>query len=160
MTGRSPSKALENEDPQQIRGCPIPRFPVEPRGRYELHAPFLRERRTRGTIQRSEQEIRGISLVFREMWDTTSLNQQLYPNGQPDLRDFPLPLRQINHAAQAPPIPPMSLKDSHFRLREVLGSAPDAADPFHLFPLCFLRGNGYRHSPVSLARGETSLERV
>jgi hypothetical protein len=78
--GAKPPKALENEYPQHIRGCTLPRFPVEPRGPNELYAPFLAERRTRGIIQRSEQEIRGISLVFREMWDTTSINQQLYPN--------------------------------------------------------------------------------
>jgi hypothetical protein len=34
----------------------------------------LKERRTRGLVQTSAQEIRGISLVFREMWDTTNLN--------------------------------------------------------------------------------------
>jgi hypothetical protein len=43
----------------------------------ELHAPFLKERRTRGFVQCSVQEIRGISLVFREMWDTTAPNPEL-----------------------------------------------------------------------------------
>ena len=43
---------------------------MEFRGFPELHAPFLNERRTRGPVQISVQEIRGISLVFREMWDT------------------------------------------------------------------------------------------
>jgi hypothetical protein len=38
----------------------------------ELHAPFRKERRTRGLVQGSVQKIRGISLVFREMWDTTA----------------------------------------------------------------------------------------
>jgi hypothetical protein len=33
----------------------------------------LKERRTRGTVQSCVQEIRGISLVFCEMWDTTAL---------------------------------------------------------------------------------------
>jgi hypothetical protein len=33
----------------------------------------LKERRTRGPVQSCVQEIRGISLVFREMWDTTGL---------------------------------------------------------------------------------------
>jgi hypothetical protein len=40
----------------------------------ELHAPFLKERRTRGHVQGSVQEIRGISLVFREMWESTTIN--------------------------------------------------------------------------------------
>jgi hypothetical protein len=31
----------------------------------------LKERRTRSLVQGRVQEIRGISLVFREMWDTT-----------------------------------------------------------------------------------------
>jgi hypothetical protein len=39
----------------------------------ELHAPFLKERRTSGLVQGCVQEIRGISLVFREMWDTRTL---------------------------------------------------------------------------------------
>src|SRR5258708_23959748 len=38
----------------------------------------LEERRTRRFVQRSVQEIRGISLVFREMWDTTNLNVLTY----------------------------------------------------------------------------------
>jgi hypothetical protein len=42
----------------------------------KLHARFLKERRTRGLVHGRVQEIRGISLVFREMWDTTSLNVQ------------------------------------------------------------------------------------
>jgi hypothetical protein len=32
-----------------------------------------KERRTRGSVQSCVQEIRGISLVFREMWDTAGL---------------------------------------------------------------------------------------
>jgi hypothetical protein len=42
----------------------------------ELHAPFLKERRTRCHVQGRVQEIRGISLVFREMWDTTVLHSK------------------------------------------------------------------------------------
>jgi len=57
----------------QSPGAPHPRFPVEFRGFPELHAPFLKERRTRGPVQCCVQEIRGISLVFREMWDTAGL---------------------------------------------------------------------------------------
>jgi hypothetical protein len=52
-------------------GAPHPRFPVKSRGFRTLHAPFLRERRTRSLVEGRVQEIRGISLVFREMWDTT-----------------------------------------------------------------------------------------
>ena len=33
----------------------------------------LKERRTRGSFESCVQEIRGISLVFREMWDTAGL---------------------------------------------------------------------------------------
>jgi hypothetical protein len=54
-------------------GAPHPRFPVEFRGSPELPAPLLKERRTRGPFQSCVQEIRGISLVFREMWDSTAL---------------------------------------------------------------------------------------
>ena len=43
------------------------------RGFPELHAPFLNERRTRSPLQSCVQEIRGISLVFREVWDTAGL---------------------------------------------------------------------------------------
>jgi hypothetical protein len=43
-------------------------------GSTKLYPPFLNERRTRGRVQGCVQEIRGISLVFREMWDTTALN--------------------------------------------------------------------------------------
>jgi hypothetical protein len=34
----------------------------------------IKERRTPGFVRRSEQETRGISLVFREMWDATNPN--------------------------------------------------------------------------------------
>jgi hypothetical protein len=54
------------------RVAPYPRFPVEVNGFRELHAPFLKERRTRGLVQGCVQEIRGISLVFREIWDTAA----------------------------------------------------------------------------------------
>src|SRR5579863_7398032 len=61
---------------QQAMGAPHPRFPVEFSGFRDVHAPFLKERRTRSLVLRRVQEIRGISLVFREMWDTTALNLQ------------------------------------------------------------------------------------
>jgi hypothetical protein len=57
-------------------GAPHPRFPVEFRGFPALHAPLLKERRTRGPVRGCVQEIRGISLVFREMWDTAGLPPQ------------------------------------------------------------------------------------
>jgi len=63
-------------DPPQTPGAPHPRFPVRLSGFDELYAPFLKERRTRGLVRCSVHEIRGISLVFREMWDTTALNPQ------------------------------------------------------------------------------------
>jgi hypothetical protein len=44
----------------------------------QLHAPFLKERRTRSHIQCSLQEIRGISLVFGEVWDTTNANRLFF----------------------------------------------------------------------------------
>ena len=40
----------------------------------EAHAAFLNESRTRSHVRCRVQEIRGISLVFREMWDTTNLD--------------------------------------------------------------------------------------
>ena len=43
-------------------------------GSTKLYPPFLNERRTRGRVQGCVQEIRGISLVFREMWDTTAFD--------------------------------------------------------------------------------------
>jgi hypothetical protein len=57
---------------QQTLGAPHPRFPVKLRGFRDHHAPFLKERRTRGPVHGSVQENRGISLVFREMWDTAN----------------------------------------------------------------------------------------
>ena len=55
-------------------GAPHPRFPVKLSWFHELHAPFLKERRTRCHVQGRVQELRGISLVFREMWDTTDVD--------------------------------------------------------------------------------------
>jgi hypothetical protein len=46
---------------------------VEFGGFPEIPAPFLKERRTRDAVQSCVQEIRGISLAFREMWDTAGL---------------------------------------------------------------------------------------
>ena len=57
----------------RTRGGPYPRLPVELVGFRGLHAPFLKERRIRSPCLRRVQEIRGISLVFREMWDSTAL---------------------------------------------------------------------------------------
>jgi hypothetical protein len=54
-------------------GAPYPRFPVELGGFPDFHAPFLKERRTRRSWFIPLQEIRGISPVFGEMWDSTAL---------------------------------------------------------------------------------------
>src|SRR6202034_4793424 len=62
---------VKNLDLLRTRGAPYPRFPVELIGFRELHAPFLKERRTSGLVRCCVQEIRGISLVFREMWGAT-----------------------------------------------------------------------------------------
>jgi hypothetical protein len=43
----------------------------------ELHAAFLNESRTRGRRLVPRTENPGISLVFREMWDSTALSIQL-----------------------------------------------------------------------------------
>jgi hypothetical protein len=59
-----------NQQPEP--GCPTSPISCESSWLRELHAPFLKERRTRRRVQGSVQEIRGISLVFREMWDTTA----------------------------------------------------------------------------------------
>jgi hypothetical protein len=62
---------------------------VEFRGFPELHAALLKESRTRGLFQSCVQEIRGISLVFREMWDTAGLT--LKPDaGSTDLQGRPV----------------------------------------------------------------------
>jgi hypothetical protein len=57
----------------------IPDFLWSLVGSTKLYAPFLNERRTRGRVQGCVQEIRGISLVFREMWDTTALTPYPLP---------------------------------------------------------------------------------
>jgi hypothetical protein len=57
-----------------------PGFPVRVYGVGELHAAFLNESRTHGFVWGCVQEIRGISLVFREMWDTTTMSEQLLKN--------------------------------------------------------------------------------
>jgi len=56
----------------QVEGCgiPHPRFPVKVGGFRELYAPFLKERRTRGLVQRNFQEIRGISRKTSEILGT------------------------------------------------------------------------------------------
>jgi hypothetical protein len=55
-------------------GAPHPGFPVRLGGVTELHAAFLNESRTRGRWLEQRTGNPGISLVFREMWDTTNLN--------------------------------------------------------------------------------------
>ena len=78
-SGQSAVFLRENLSPQQRPGAPHPRFPVKLNGFRAPLAPFLEERRIRGPVQCSVQEIRGISLVFREMWDTTALDHKLFP---------------------------------------------------------------------------------
>ena len=63
----------------------IPKFPVEFRGFSTLHAALLNESRTRGPLQSCLKEIWGISLVFREMWDTTDLDLELLSSHADDL---------------------------------------------------------------------------
>ena len=63
-------------------GAPHPRFPVKLSGFRAPHAPFLKERRKRGPVQCSVQEIRGISLVFREMWDTANLEVRCHRSSE------------------------------------------------------------------------------
>jgi hypothetical protein len=80
---------------QEAWGAPHPRFPEKFSGSREPHAPFLNERRTRCLVQCRVQEIRGISLVFREMWDTTALNVILSKVG----KKVKVPLSALGFAA-------------------------------------------------------------
>jgi hypothetical protein len=57
--------------------CPDPGFPVNFCGSAKLHAAFLNESRTRGRLLVPRTGNPGISLVFRDMWDTTALHLQL-----------------------------------------------------------------------------------
>jgi hypothetical protein len=76
------SMGIRNWSCNKTEGAPHPRFPEKTSGFREPHAPFLKERRTRSPVQGRVQEIRGISLVLREMWDTTAFNlRALEPNG-------------------------------------------------------------------------------
>jgi HlyD family secretion protein len=56
----------------------IPGFPVKFGGVDALHAAFLNESRTRGRLLGSRTGNPGISLVFREMWDTTAPSFPLF----------------------------------------------------------------------------------
>jgi hypothetical protein len=55
----------------------IPGFPVKFGGVDALYAAFLNESRTRSRLLDAHTGNPGISLVFREMWDTTKLNHKL-----------------------------------------------------------------------------------
>jgi len=55
-------------------GAPHPGFPVKLVGVDELHAAFLNESRTRRPRWVPRTGNSGISLVFREMWETTALS--------------------------------------------------------------------------------------
>jgi hypothetical protein len=48
----------------------------------QLHAAFREESRTRGHRMAKRTGNPGISLVFREMWDTTATNLRLRPNNE------------------------------------------------------------------------------
>jgi hypothetical protein len=85
-TGRVPHVRPSVRGPKKILsiafpiGLNKPRVPHTPDFLWNLvgSASYMRlsleERRTSIPVQRRVQEIRGISLVFREMWDTTNLN--------------------------------------------------------------------------------------
>jgi hypothetical protein len=68
------------------QGCPISPISCGISWVRELHAPFLNERRTRGRVQGSVQEIRGISRVLcaRCGWDVSGAESYRYP----DAHDF------------------------------------------------------------------------
>jgi hypothetical protein len=53
-----------------------PGFPVKFGGLDALHAALLNESRTRGRLLVPRTGNPGISLVFREMWDTTVLHPE------------------------------------------------------------------------------------
>jgi hypothetical protein len=55
----------------------IPGFPVNLGGAAKLNAAFLNESRTRGRLLVPRTGNPGISLVFREMWETTAPYLQL-----------------------------------------------------------------------------------
>src|ERR1700722_9961459 len=59
-----------------MTGAPYPVFPVKLVGVEELHAAFLNESRTRGTLWDRVQEIR-VSARFWTMWDSTALDRHL-----------------------------------------------------------------------------------
>src|ERR1700733_9901241 len=59
-----------------MMGAPYPVFPVKLVGFRELHAAFLNESRTRGTLWDRVQEIR-VSARFWQMWDSTAVDSPL-----------------------------------------------------------------------------------
>src|SRR5882672_1884933 len=66
INGTMGGAPIEVEAEDSVLVCPSgrvphgPEFPVGSNGFHKLHAPFLKERRTRGRIQGSLQEIRGV----------------------------------------------------------------------------------------------------
>jgi hypothetical protein len=60
--------------PRKGRVPHTPGFPVKFVGVDELHAAFLNESRTRGRCLVPRTGNPGISLVFREMWDSTDVS--------------------------------------------------------------------------------------
>src|ERR1700691_6744961 len=59
-----------------MMGAPYPVFPVRLVGFQKLHAAFLNESRTRGTLRDRVQEIR-VSARFWQMWDSTAVHRSL-----------------------------------------------------------------------------------
>ena len=79
-TGRAPARErcyVAGAPPlsfQRMTGAPHPGFPVTCGGVDALHAAFLNESRTPGSHLRPGTGNPGISLVLREMWDSTALS--------------------------------------------------------------------------------------
>jgi hypothetical protein len=66
---------MGSRSPKRMTGAPYPRFPVKFVGVDEPHAAFLDESRTRGCCLVPRTGNPGISLVFREMWDSTDVDR-------------------------------------------------------------------------------------
>jgi hypothetical protein len=76
---------------------PSPRIPVELTGFRELHAPFLRERRTRGLVQRCVAGIRGpLRSLQRVGYATVSIEIRGFPPFAKNAEDPDFLLRGTN----------------------------------------------------------------
>ena len=122
----------------------------------------LKERRTRGTVKCSVQEIRGISLVFREMWDTAMLFRQCLDEHLNDLiyrllfsvaqrsifANFDYPDTSISH--KHPQELRSLFKGKSFRMREV--GCGQIAAPEHIDIKMKQDGSGSRYGCKHLLR--------